>query len=264
MRCRGAAATASGTVESPAFMSSTSSIVGLVLARRRVAPGLGRQASSRSLRDCTIGRVYAPVPRWSIPISVGECGIGIALSYGSDRARARHEGLLRRRRRGRRRLAASRGWRVHGARRPVGMREVDVASRHRRSGRDHRAGDLDRGSDVTDLAPRHRDIAMVFQSYALYPHMSVRQNLGYGLKVRRTSKAEIRRRVDEVATMLGLDDLLERKPAQLSGGQRQRVAMGRAIVPRAAGVPHGRAALEPRREAPRRHAGSLAQLHRSS
>jgi multiple sugar transport system ATP-binding protein len=86
------------------------------------------------------------------------------------------------------------------------------------------------GKDVTDLAPRHRDVAMVFQSYALYPHMSVRQNLGYGLKVRRTSKAEIRRRVEEVATMLGLSDMLERKPAQLSGGQRQRVAMGRAIV----------------------------------
>ncbi len=86
------------------------------------------------------------------------------------------------------------------------------------------------GRDVTDLAPRHRDIAMVFQSYALYPHMSVRQNLGYGLKVRRTPKAEIRTRVDEVAKLLGLWDLLERRPAQLSGGQRQRVAMGRAIV----------------------------------
>ena len=84
--------------------------------------------------------------------------------------------------------------------------------------------------DVTDLAPRHRDVAMVFQSYALYPHMSVRQNLGYGLKVRRMVKAEIRRRVDEVAELLGLTDLLERRPAQLSGGQRQRVAMGRAIV----------------------------------
>jgi multiple sugar transport system ATP-binding protein len=86
------------------------------------------------------------------------------------------------------------------------------------------------GRDVTDLAPRHRDIAMVFQSYALYPHMSVRQNLGYGLKVRRTPKAEIRKRVDEIADLLGLTDLLERKPAQLSGGQRQRVAMGRAIA----------------------------------
>jgi multiple sugar transport system ATP-binding protein len=86
------------------------------------------------------------------------------------------------------------------------------------------------GRDVTDLAPRHRDIAMVFQSYALYPHMSVRQNLGYGLKVRRTPKQEIRRRVDEIAALLGLTELLERKPAQLSGGQRQRVAMGRAIA----------------------------------
>ena len=86
------------------------------------------------------------------------------------------------------------------------------------------------GRDVTDLAPRHRDIAMVFQSYALYPHMSVRQNLGYGLKVRRMPKAEIRERVDRIAELLGLDELLERKPAQLSGGQRQRVAMGRAIV----------------------------------
>jgi multiple sugar transport system ATP-binding protein len=86
------------------------------------------------------------------------------------------------------------------------------------------------GRDVTDLAPRHRDVAMVFQSYALYPHMSVRLNLGYGLKVRRMPKAEVRRRVEEVAVMLGLSELLERRPAQLSGGQRQRVAMGRAIV----------------------------------
>jgi multiple sugar transport system ATP-binding protein len=86
------------------------------------------------------------------------------------------------------------------------------------------------GRDVTDLAPRQRDVAMVFQNYALYPHMSVRQNLAYGLKVRRTPKAETSRRVEEVAQLLGLDDLLERRPAQLSGGQRQRVAMGRAIV----------------------------------
>jgi multiple sugar transport system ATP-binding protein len=86
------------------------------------------------------------------------------------------------------------------------------------------------GTEVTDLAPRRRDIAMVFQSYALYPHMSVRQNIGYGLKVRRTPKDEARRRVEEVATLLGLEELLDRRPAQLSGGQRQRVAMGRAIV----------------------------------
>jgi multiple sugar transport system ATP-binding protein len=84
--------------------------------------------------------------------------------------------------------------------------------------------------DVTDLAPRSRDIAMVFQTYALYPHMTVRQNLGYGLKARRTPKPEIGRRVDDVAELLGLSDLLDRRPAQLSGGQRQRVAMGRAIT----------------------------------
>src|SRR5213080_406149 len=84
--------------------------------------------------------------------------------------------------------------------------------------------------DVTELPPRLRDIAMVFQTYALYPHMTVRQNLGYGLKVRRTPKQEIARRVDEVAALLGLSELLDRRPAALSGGQRQRVAMGRAIV----------------------------------
>jgi multiple sugar transport system ATP-binding protein len=84
--------------------------------------------------------------------------------------------------------------------------------------------------DVTELSPRHRDIAMVFQNYALYPHMSVEKNLGYGLKVRKTSKVEIERRVQEVARLLGLGELLDRRPAALSGGQRQRVAMGRAII----------------------------------
>ena len=86
------------------------------------------------------------------------------------------------------------------------------------------------GRDVTEAAPRHRDVAMVFQSYALYPHMTVRQNLAYGLKVRRTPKRESARRVEEVAELLGLDELLDRRPAALSGGQRQRVAMGRAIA----------------------------------
>jgi multiple sugar transport system ATP-binding protein len=86
------------------------------------------------------------------------------------------------------------------------------------------------GKDVTDAAPRHRDIAMVFQSYALYPHMTVRQNMAYGLKVRRTQKRETRERVERVADLLGLTELLDRKPAALSGGQRQRVAMGRAIA----------------------------------
>jgi multiple sugar transport system ATP-binding protein len=84
--------------------------------------------------------------------------------------------------------------------------------------------------DVTDLDPRKRDIAMVFQNYALYPHLSVRANLGFGLKLRKASKADIAARVDEVAKILGLEEMLERKPGELSGGQRQRVAMGRAIV----------------------------------
>ena len=86
------------------------------------------------------------------------------------------------------------------------------------------------GVDVTDFEPPDRDIAMVFQNYALYPHMNVQENLGFGLSVRRTPKREIRSRVQEVATLLGLQDLLDRKPANLSGGQRQRVAMGRAII----------------------------------
>jgi multiple sugar transport system ATP-binding protein len=83
---------------------------------------------------------------------------------------------------------------------------------------------------VNDLPPKDRDIAMVFQNYALYPHMTVEQNLAFGLEQRKTPKAEIRRRVADVARMLGLEELLKRKPAALSGGQRQRVAMGRAIV----------------------------------
>jgi len=84
--------------------------------------------------------------------------------------------------------------------------------------------------DVTRLAPAKRDLAMVFQNYALYPHMTVRKNLGYGLRVRRTNRKEIKQRVEDVARMLGLEELLDRRPGQLSGGQQQRVAMGRAIV----------------------------------
>jgi multiple sugar transport system ATP-binding protein len=84
--------------------------------------------------------------------------------------------------------------------------------------------------DVTKLEPGARDLAMVFQNYALYPHMTVRQNLGYGLRVRRTPRKEREARVKEVAKLLGLEDLLGRRPGQLSGGQQQRVAMGRAII----------------------------------
>ena len=86
------------------------------------------------------------------------------------------------------------------------------------------------GKDVTNLPPKDRDIAMVFQNYALYPHMTVAENLGFALKLRGTPKAEIARRVDEVAETLGLKDYLKRLPKSLSGGQRQRVALGRAIV----------------------------------
>ena len=83
---------------------------------------------------------------------------------------------------------------------------------------------------VNEVAPQKRDIAMVFQNHALYPHLSVYDNMAYGLKVQKVPKAEIKRRVHEIAAVIGLEDLLDRKPKALSGGQRQRVAMGRAIV----------------------------------
>jgi multiple sugar transport system ATP-binding protein len=83
---------------------------------------------------------------------------------------------------------------------------------------------------VNDLAPRDRDVAMVFQNYALYPHKNIYENLVFGLRMRKVPKDEQRRRVEEIARILGLADMLDRRPAQLSGGQRQRVAMGRAIV----------------------------------
>jgi multiple sugar transport system ATP-binding protein len=83
---------------------------------------------------------------------------------------------------------------------------------------------------VNDMPPKERDIAMVFQNYALYPHMSVRENLGFGLKMRNFPRREIETRVEEAAEILGIRELLDRKPKALSGGQRQRVAVGRAIV----------------------------------
>ena len=86
------------------------------------------------------------------------------------------------------------------------------------------------GRVVNQLAPKDRDIAMVFQSYALYPHMNVRENMAFGLKLARVDRAEIDRKVNQAAELLELTELLDRKPANLSGGQRQRVAMGRAIV----------------------------------
>src|SRR5437588_5922685 len=86
------------------------------------------------------------------------------------------------------------------------------------------------GEKVNDVPPKDRDIAMVFQNYALYPHMTVFENMSFGLRLRRTPKPEIRERVEHAARILDITDLLERRPKQLSGGQRQRVAMGRAIV----------------------------------
>jgi multiple sugar transport system ATP-binding protein len=117
------------------------------------------------------------------------------------------------------------------------------------------------GRQVTDLPPKDRDIAMVFQNYALYPHMTVLQNLGFGLRLRREKKDEINRRVMDTAKILGLDRLLDRKPAQLSGGQRQRVAMGRAMVrePRAFLMDEPLSNLDAKLRVQMR--GSLAQLH---
>ena len=86
------------------------------------------------------------------------------------------------------------------------------------------------GRSVLTIPPRERDIAMVFQNYALYPHMTVAQNMGFGLKMRRVPPKEIQQRIEQTAEMLGIEDLLQRKPSQLSGGQRQRVAVGRAII----------------------------------
>jgi ABC-type sugar transport system ATPase subunit len=86
------------------------------------------------------------------------------------------------------------------------------------------------GEVVNNLAPKERNIAMVFQNYAIYPHMSVRKNIGFGLRTAKMPKADKEKRIDEVAEILGMTELLERRPAQLSGGQRQRVAIGRAMV----------------------------------
>ncbi len=88
------------------------------------------------------------------------------------------------------------------------------------------------GRTVNALPPKARDVAMVFQSYALYPHKTVQGNLAFGMKVRREPKAEIRRQVQGVAALLGIDRLLDKRPAELSGGERQRVALGRALLRR--------------------------------
>src|SRR5262245_17266919 len=116
--------------------------------------------------------------------------------------------------------------------------------------------------DVTEVPPERRDLAMVFQSYALYPHKTVRENLAFGLQVRRVAAAQIHERVQRVAATLGIEPFLDRKPAQLSGGQRQRVALGRAIVrePRAFLLDEPLSNLDPSLRADTRT--ELALLHR--
>jgi ABC-type sugar transport system ATPase subunit len=118
------------------------------------------------------------------------------------------------------------------------------------------------GDDVTGEPPQRRDLAMVFQQYALYPHMTVRDNLLFGLRTRHVPEAEAASRVDNVARSLGIDALLDRRPAQLSGGERQRVALGRAVVrePRAFLLDEPLSNLDPRRRGSTR--AELALLHR--
>jgi multiple sugar transport system ATP-binding protein len=118
------------------------------------------------------------------------------------------------------------------------------------------------GQDVTDIPPQERDLAMVFQSYALYPHMTVRENISFGLRMRKTTADVITARVGRTAEMLGIGMLLDRKPAELSGGQRQRVALGRAIVrePRAFLLDEPLSNLDPALRAETR--AGLSLLHR--
>ena len=104
--------------------------------------------------------------------------------------------------------------------------------------------------DVSNVPPKDRDIAMVFQNYALYPHMTVADNMGFALKMAGVDKSERLEKVKKAAKLLGLEDFLDRKPKALSGGQRQRVAMGRAIVREPQVFLHGRAVVQPRRQAP--------------
>ena len=167
-----------------------------------------------------------------------------------------HEGLRQRVPGRRRRLARDRGRRVRRPRRAVGLRQVDApADAGGARGGDARHRCAIDGADVTDLAPRHRDIAMVFQNYALYPHMTVRENLGYGLKVRQGAEGrDAAPRRARSPDLLGLDELLDRKPGAALGRPAPAGRDGPRDRARAAGVPDGRAAVEPRRKAARRDA----------
>ena len=167
--------------------------------------------SAALVRDTSVGRMKQS--RWRESLSRSLQGL-----------RRRHGAPLDARPR-------DRGRRVHGPRRPVRLRQDDGAAHGRGPRGDQRRATIRIGERVVnDLAPKDRDIAMVFQNYALYPHMTVYDNIAFALKMREGAEGRDRRRVDEAARVLGLEALLERKPRALSGGQRQRVAMGRAIV----------------------------------
>ncbi len=169
--------------------------------------------------------------------------------------RAGHEGLRRRRAGGRRRLARRRGRRVHGPGRSLGLRQVDPAADDRRA----RAGDQGQRVDRRRRRDHARAAATATSRWSSRATRSTRtrpcaRTSPSACAAARSPSREIAERVDRMAAMLGLGELMDRKPAALSGGQRQRVAMGRALVREPRGVPDGRAALQPRREAAHEHA----------
>ena len=135
---------------------------------------------------------------------------------------------------------------IYRSRRPVRLRQIDDAAHDPQVSREITEGELYiDGKLVNDVAPKDRDIAMVFQNYALYPHMTVYDNMAFSLKLKKVPKAEIDRKVKEAAEILDITQYLDRKPKALSGGQRRRVAIGRAIVRSPKVFFDGRAAVEP-------------------
>jgi len=167
-----------------------------------------------------------------------------------DRARGHHQAVPGWDHRGPVAGPVHRGRRAHGAGRAVRLREDHGAAHGGRPGGDHRGHHPDRRPAGQRHGARDRDIAMVFQSYALYPHLTVRDNMGFSLKYRKTPKQEIRRRVDETARILELGELLGRKPRQLSGRAAAAGRDGPGHRPPAPRVPDGRAAVQPGRQAP--------------
>ena len=180
----------------------------------------------QAARTQLIPRAAPPGPRAS---ARGQPARGPEEQRGRDHDQRCQQALSGRDAGGARPRPGDRRRRVHDPRRPVGLRQDDAAAHDRGARGDHR-GKIEIGERiVNDLTPKDRDIAMVFQNYALYPHMTVAKNMGFALRRAGVPAGEIRRKV-ETADLLGIAEQLERKPANLSGGQRQRVAMGRAIV----------------------------------